>query len=97
MGDLQVDYYQLENGSKVAGELKAEFDGIEDSVSDSLNVWSHDAVRDALGEFKGNMDYNRKKLSQKLEDCKGKMDATLAAFRESDQQLADQFDQERAQ
>lgn len=97
MGDLQVDYYQLKNGSKVAGDLKAEFDGIEDNVSGSLDVWSHDAVRDALGDFAGNMDYNRKKLSQKLEDCKGKMDATLQAFRDADQELADSFDQERAQ
>ncbi len=94
MGDLQVDYYELENGSRVAGDLKSEFDDIEDTVSDSLSTWSHEAVRDAMSEFSQNMDYNRKKLSQKLEDCKGKMDATLDTFRDTDEELAAQFDRE---
>jgi uncharacterized protein YukE len=94
--DLKVDYYRLEDSERVLSTLKSEFDGIEDSTSGSLDIWSHDKVRDAMNEFSGNMDYNRKKLSQKITDCGEKISTTLQTFREADQELADSFDEERA-
>lgn len=93
--DLRVDYYRLEDSEKVLKDLKSDFDGIEGAVSDSLDVWSHDKVRDAMDEFAGNMDYNRKKLSQKIEHCVEKIQTTLQTFRDADQDLADSFDEER--
>lgn len=93
--DLKVDYYRLEDSERVLASLKSSFDDIESSTSGSLDVWSHDKVRDAMNEFSGNMDYNRKKLSQKIEDCRGKIETTLTTFKDADQDLADSFDQER--
>ena len=93
--DLKVDYYRLEDSESVLSTLKSEFDNIEDNTSDSVDVWSHDKVRDAMDEFSGNMDYNRKKLSQKIEECKDKITTTLTTFRDADQDLADSFDEER--
>ncbi|MCL3818770.1 hypothetical protein [Aeromicrobium wangtongii] len=94
--DLKVDYYRLEDSERVLATLKSEFDGIEDNTSGSVDVWSHPRVRDAMDEFSGNMDYNRKKLSEKIKDCGEKISATLETFREADQDLADSFDEERA-
>jgi uncharacterized protein YukE len=94
--DLKVDYYRLEDSERVLQTLKNEFDNIESNTSDSLDVWSHDKVRDAMDEFSGNMDYNRKKLSQKITDCGEKISTTLQTFRDADQDLADSFDKERA-
>lgn len=93
--DLKVDYYRLEDSERVLTTLKSEFDGIEDNTSGSLDVWSHDKVRDAMNEFSGNMDYNRKKLSQKISECGEKISTTLQTFRDADQDLADSFDAER--
>lgn len=95
MADLKVDYYRLEDSEKVLTDLKGEFDHIDSNVSDSTSVWSHDQVKDAMGEFAGNMDYNRKKLSQKIQDCGEKISTTLETFRDADQKLADQLDEER--
>ncbi|KHL10484.1 hypothetical protein CLV56_1860 [Mumia flava] len=95
MADLKVDYYRLEDSERVMSQLKSEFDGIEDDVSDSTSVWSHPKVRDAMGDFAGNMDYNRKKLSQKLQDCGEKVSNTLETFRGADAELAKQLDEER--
>ena len=95
MADLLVDYYALEDSEKVLADLKGEFDHIETNVSDSTSVWSHDLVKDAMGEFAGNMDYNRKKLSQKIQDCGEKITTTLETFRDADQQLADKLDKDR--
>lgn len=94
--DLKVDYYRLEDSERVLQNLKSEFDNIEANTSDSVDVWSHDTVRDAMSEFAGNMDYNRKKLSQKIADCGEKISTTLQTFRDADQDLADSFDKERA-
>lgn len=93
--DLKVDYYRLEESERVLATLKSDFDGIEGSTSGSLDVWSHDKVRDAMNEFSGNMDYNRKKLSEKMQHCGEKIRATLDTFRDADQELADSFDEER--
>lgn len=93
--DLKVDYYRLEDSERVLKTLKSEFDNIEGNTSDSVDVWSHDKVRDAMDEFSGNMDYNRKKLSQKIEECTEKITTTLTTFRDADQDLADSFDKER--
>jgi uncharacterized protein YukE len=94
-GDLKVDYYRLEDSYKVLDELKKEFDGIERTTSGSTDVWSHDKVRDAMDEFSGNMDYNRKKLSEKIKNTREKIKSTLDTFRDADQDLADSFDEEK--
>lgn len=95
MSDLRVDYYRLEDSERVLGSLKTEFDGIEEDVSGGTATWSHPDVVDAMDDFAGNMDYNRKKLSEKLQDCREKTTATLEAFRDADAELARSFDEER--
>lgn len=94
--DLKVDYYRLEDSARVLASLKSDFDGIEGSTSGSKDVWSHGSVADAMDEFSGNMDYNRKKLSEKMKNCHDKIETTLTTFRDADQDLADSFDKERA-
>ncbi|EFQ83110.1 hypothetical protein HMPREF0063_12319 [Aeromicrobium marinum DSM 15272] len=93
--DLRVDYYRLEESERVLATLKSDFDNIKDDTSNSVDVWSHADVADAMGDFQGNMDYNRRKLSEKISDCGEKIAATLETFREADQDLADSFDEER--
>lgn len=94
--ELKVDYDRLMDSEQTMRTLKSEFDQIEESVSDSTDVWSDAAVRDAMQTFAGNMDYNRKKLSQRLQDCGEKISNTLETFRKTDRELAAQFDKERA-
>lgn len=94
--DLKVDYYRLEDSERVLKQLKDDFDNIKDDTSNSVDVWSHRKVADAMGDFQGNMDYNRKKLSEKIADCGDKIATTLQTFRDADQDLADSFDEERA-
>lgn len=95
MADLKVDYYTLEDSEKALTTLKSEFDGIKDDVSDSVSVWSDTRVRNAMRKFATNMDYNRKKLSERIQDCGEKISTTLDTFREADAELAKSLDEER--
>ncbi|MET0447853.1 MAG: hypothetical protein ABWX74_16615 [Aeromicrobium sp.] len=93
--DLKVSYYRLEDSARDLGMLKNEFDDIEERRDDSRRFWGHDGVRDAMDEFAGNMDYNRGKLSEKIDAMKQKVEGTLSAFVDADEQLASSFDSER--
>lgn len=95
MSDLKVDYYALEDSGKALGGLKTEFDGIEGRTDDTGSFWGSDDVKGAMDEFSGNMDYNRRKLTEEIESVAGKMASTLEAFRGTDKELAKSFDEER--
>lgn len=95
-GDLKVDYYQLEDSERDLGSLKSEFDTIEKRRDRTDDIWGHGGVKDAMGEFAGNMDYNRGKLSEKIQEVKDKVTNTLETFRGVEEKLAASFDQERS-
>ncbi len=46
-----------------------------------------------MGEFSGNMDYSRRKLSEKIQTVGEKVSNTLEAFRSADAELAKSFDE----
>jgi uncharacterized protein YukE len=92
--DLKVDYMLLEHAEQELDGLRHEFDEIEQRRDDSAGYWGHDGVQDAMHEFASNMDYNRKKLSEKLTTVREKVTGTLEAFREADAELAKSFDEE---
>ncbi len=95
MSDLKVDYYALEDSVKTLSNLKSEFDGIESRAHDTGGIWGHDAVKSAMDEFSGNMDYNRRKLTEEIGATGEKMQSTLDTFRDVDAKLAESFDKER--
>ena len=96
MSDLRVDYYALEDSERALSSLKSEFDGIEKRHSESSHIYGHDGVKDAMGEFSGNMDYNRRKLSEKIQTVGEKVSNTLETFRSADAELAKSFDESRS-
>ncbi|MET0931325.1 MAG: hypothetical protein ABWX74_17525 [Aeromicrobium sp.] len=91
--DLQVDYMLLEMAEKELDGLKKEFDDIEKRRDESSDFWGSDEVKDAMHEFASNMDYHRKKLSEKLDTVRSKVTTTLETFREADAELAKSFDE----
>ncbi len=95
MSDLKVDYYTLEDTEATLGRLKTEFEDLDGNVEDHKHIWGHGDVRDAMGEFAGNMDHHRKKLIGKIETCRDKVANTLETFRKTDEELAKSFDEER--
>jgi len=95
MSDLKVDYFALEDSVQTLSQLKSEFDGIEGRTGDTGDIWGHDAVKSAMDEFSGNMDYNRRKLTEEIEATGAKMQNTLETFRDVDAKLAESFDKER--
>jgi uncharacterized protein YukE len=95
MSDLKVDYAALEDSVQTLSQLKSEFDGIEGRTDDTGDIWGHDAVKSAMDEFSGNMDYNRRKLTEEIEATGAKMQNTLETFRDVDAKLAESFDKER--
>lgn len=94
--DLKVDFWALEDSETTLAALKSEFDGIKDHNDENSSIWGHSSVADAMSEFAGNMDHNREKLSEEIEVTGQKMGDTLAAFRDTDAELAASFDEERA-
>ena len=49
-----------------------------------------------MGEFSGNMDYNRRKLSEAIQTVGAKVSDTLETFRSADAELAKSFDEQRS-
>ena len=49
----------LEMAEKDLGTLKHEFDNLEKRRDETEDLWGHRGVRDAMGEFAGNMDRKR--------------------------------------
>lgn len=95
MSDLKLDYYALEDSVRALGSIKSELDGIEARTDASASVWGHDAVKDAMHEFSHNMDYNRRKVTEKVQETGEKMESTLEAFRKVEADLCKSFDKER--
>ncbi len=95
MGDLQVDYHNLEASERTLRSLKSEFDGLKTRVGDLPGGWGHGDVSSAMHEFSHNMDYHRRKLTERIAECGDKVSNTLETFRASDAELAKSFDRER--
>lgn len=94
--DLKVDYMILESSESELKTLKTEFDEIENRRDDTRDIWGHDGVRSAMHEFASNMDYNRGKLSEKLQTVGEKITTTLETFRDAETELAASFDKEES-
>lgn len=94
MADLKVDADFLQSSVTTLGQLKSEFDDIENRRDDTRDIWGTDRVRDAMHEFASNMDYNRGKLSEQIAEVGAKVEGTLQAFSEMEDELARSFDQE---
>lgn len=95
MSDLKVDYDDLEYSHHTLKALQSEFDALKDRADDTGGLWGHDEVRSAMGEFSGNWDYHRRKLSEQIGEVGEKVDSTLETFRTSDENLARSFDKEK--
>lgn len=91
MTDLKVDFEVLGATERSLDRLKSEFDNIEDRRDDTRDIWGHQEVREAMDEFAGNMDHHREDLSKEIEDVGKKVEATIEAFEEADQKLADEL------
>lgn len=95
MSDLKVDYYALEDSVTALSSVKSELDGLEHRTDDTESVWGHNGVKDAMHEFSHNMDYNRRKLTEKVDETGQKMSSTLEAFRKAEDELCKAFDKEK--
>lgn len=91
MTDLLVDYAALDHSRTTLASLKSELDHVEDRADLSRDVLSHPSVQSAMREFGGNMDYNRRKLSERLEECGKLVEATIETFTDADTRLADEI------
>lgn len=91
MSDLLVDYAALDYSRTTLASLKSELDGIEDRADLSRDVLSHSSVQSAMREFGGNMDYNRRKLGERLEECGKLVESTIESFTETDTKLASEI------
>ncbi len=94
MADLKVDADALQASVTTLGQLRSEFDDIENRRDETGNIWGHGSVRDAMHEFASNMDYNRGKLSEQIAEVGAKVESTLQTFSEMEDELARSFDQE---
>ena len=88
MADLKVDYERLEQSSSQLETIKNAFDNLESSVSDTSDDWADDQVSGAMKTFATNWGYHRKKISNKIDDGKQKIEKTLTSFQKADKDLA---------
>lgn len=91
MTDLLVDYAALDYSRTTLARLKSELDHIEERADLPRDVLSHPSVQGAMREFAGNMDYNRKKLSERLEQCGTLVESTIDTFTDADTKLASEI------
>lgn len=95
MSDLKVDYWALKDTVRVLGNLKSEFDDLDDRRDETRNIWGHNAVKNAMDGFASNMNHHRKDLSEEMKGVQGKAQLTLETFCEAEEELAKSFDKER--
>lgn len=92
MPDLSVDIRVLDAASASLELLRSEFDGIESRTDGASDIYGSRGVADAMHEFSHNMRHHRTELSEKMGETKEKVAATLEAFRDADQKLADELE-----
>lgn len=95
MSDLKVDFWALKDTVRVLGNLKSEFDDLDDRRDETRNIWGHNAVKGAMDGFASNMNHHRKDLSEEMKGVQGKAQLTLETFREAEEELAKSFDIKR--
>ncbi|MGI9156295.1 MAG: hypothetical protein ACR2FG_06615 [Marmoricola sp.] len=91
MGDLQVDFDDLEASHSTAVTLKSQFDDLPNRVGDYSDAWGHHKITDAMHTFGTNWGYHREVLSGKIQEVGEKVESCIETFHKADQQLYDQL------
>ncbi len=94
--NLVVNGVELDESYGKLTWLKSEFDSIETRNADTRGIWGHDKLRDAMNDFATNMKHHRKELSQKIDDCRKKIESSQEAFEEADTKLRAELEKNTA-
>jgi hypothetical protein len=90
MGDLQVDFDDLENSHDTCIALKSEFDDLPHRV-DNVD-WSDKSIHDAMHTFGTNWGYHREVLSDKIKEVGEKIESCMKTFKDADQKLYEELE-----
>ncbi|MGN6608476.1 MAG: hypothetical protein ACTHMS_15885 [Jatrophihabitans sp.] len=92
MSDLVVDFEELEHSQQALEKIKNEFEHTTKRVDGIEDIWSDDAVRDAMHDFAHNWKDHREKLIGKMDDAYKHSQACLNSFRATEEKLASALD-----
>ncbi|MGH9247018.1 MAG: hypothetical protein ACRD29_22405 [Acidimicrobiales bacterium] len=92
-----VDYRALDEMAGQLMGLTCEFDGLEDVVEGYQAAVGHDRLADRLDSFASNWSDERRKMKESMEAVAGYADAAADAYRDTEGQLCDAFEQADAQ
>ncbi|MFJ1972413.1 hypothetical protein ACIO93_27450 [Streptomyces sp. NPDC087903] len=86
--DLEVDYDLLARSAKQLGQIRREFNGLEDWKQDIKSLLGESGIQSAMGDFVDNWDKNRKRLVREIEEVGKMVRTTSDAFKGLDDDLA---------
>jgi hypothetical protein len=90
--DLRVKTELLRDTAASLAELRAEFGGLERRRDEVRDAWGSDAVADAIGDFVGNWDDNRRRISESMTSLQRMAEATAEEFERVESDLSGAFD-----
>lgn len=86
--DLTVDFEFLAESERKLGQLKKEFEDLENRRDDMRRHWGSGAIADAMDEFVDNWDDYRTKLVQGITSVGELVAGTKKAFEDLEKQLS---------
>ena len=88
MSDLVVALDELEQSQSALEKIEREFENATSRVQQNDDIWSDDAVRDAMHSFATNWKDHREKLLAKMGDARKHTAKCIEAWQQSDASLA---------
>ena len=92
MSDLVVKTVLLRSAATSLSQLRSEFGSLESRHDRVHSAWGSTAVADAVEEFAGNWDDNRRRISDSMTSLQGMVTATADEFERLEADLSSSFD-----
>lgn len=93
MTDLRVKTDLLRATAESLSTLRGELGHLEQRLDRDRDSWGSDDVADALDEFGGNWDDNRRRISDSMTSLERMAQATAEEFERLESELSGAFDQ----
>ena len=92
MHDLRVRSDLLQHTATSLGELRSEFDGLDGRREQLRDAWGSDDVADAMGDFVGGWNDNRRRITENMTSLQRMAEATVEEFGRVESELSGAFD-----
>ena len=90
--DLKVRSDLLRQTATSLGQLRSEFDGLDGRREQFRDSWGSDDVADAMHDFVGNWNDNRRRITENMTSLRRMAEATVEEFGRVEAELSGAFD-----